>query len=79
MTREKRNKNIQRLKEVNNSDRRAMYSISAIIGDDEEIELDWLDLEEATGLELDEIEEVLSYMYDLEIIKILDFENSLIG
>jgi hypothetical protein len=50
-----------------------------MIDSDDEIELDWDDIEECTDMPLDEAEELLQYMYELDILLILDFEDGIIG
>jgi len=79
MTRLKRNSLISNLSE-NQDDKLVMYRISDLIGDDDEIILDYDDLSEVTCIDdYAEIEDYLQIMFALEILSIYDEENAIMG
>jgi hypothetical protein len=81
MTREQRNSLIDDNKsDLSNSEIRAAYALSAYIGDDEEIEFDFDEIEEVTSIHDPElIEEMLDVLYDLGILQVLSYEDSILG
>jgi len=82
MLREERNEEIYALRkasQVSYDDQQTMIAISGVLGDEDEMDIDWDDLKEATTLPLEQVEEVLQEMYDFSILEILDFEAGYYG
>ena len=81
MTREKRNSLIE-LDIPSYPDRVVAIAISAYLGDDSEVELDYDELREALPSAYQEealIDALLEDMYDLGILQLLDFDQGIIG
>ena len=80
MTREDRKDIIDNnLHNISHVERTNVYAINALIGDDDELDIDWDDLIEVTGLQPQEIEELLDVMYTLGILTILNYEDGVYG
>ena len=82
MTRTNRNSIISTLitnNEVSKTDSFSMLEISNIIGDDDEIEIDYDDIGEILGIEPDTIFSLLDDMHDLEILEVLLVEDGIMG
>jgi len=78
VTREQRNDQIENIRsELSNSERRAFLAISALVGDTTNVpyELDWDELSEATLLEYEDVESILDYMVDLDVLVNVDYAN----
>ena len=82
MTRTNRNSIISTLitnNEVSKTDSFSMLEISNIIGDDDEIEIDYDDIGEILGIGPDEIYFLLEEMYDLGILEVFLAEDGVMG
>jgi hypothetical protein len=53
--------------------------IIILMGDDHELDIDWDDLSETTGLDHEDISELLDIMFDLGILDVLDYEECIYG
>jgi hypothetical protein len=53
--------------------------IIILMGDDPELDIDWDDLSETTGLDPEDISELLDTMLDLDILDVLDYEEGIYG
>jgi len=79
MTRRQRNALIESNYPSYTQFRPIFIAISGYIGDSEEVDLDWSDLSEATGInDLYELEDYLDEMASVGIIEV-DYEQSIIG
>lgn len=79
MTRTERNELINK---TNDPEKAAMIRVSALLGDDEYIDIDWDELIEAIGWSeeaLPEVECLLQSMYDQDILNELDFCEGVLG
>ena len=57
-----------------------MYRISSLIDDDEEIDIDWEELQEVCDIvDIQKIEAILDLMYDLDILPELNYEDGCYG
>lgn len=82
MTRTNRNSIISKLLAsgiISKTDSFNMLEISSIIGDDDEIEIDYDDIGEILGIEPDAIFSLLDDMHDLEILEVLLAEDGIMG
>jgi len=81
MTQAKRNNLINKLgKDITREEKLVFLAISSLIGDKDEVDIDWDDLSEITGIfNYVLIEEMLDTMYDMEVISYLDYEEGVMG
>ena len=56
-----------------------MTQISGVLGDSEELDIDWDDLHTATGATYADIEETLNTMYELDLLEYLDYCDGCYG
>jgi len=57
-----------------------MYRISSLIDDDEDIDIDWEELQEVCDIvDIQKIEQILDLMYDLDILSELSYEGGYYG
>lgn len=55
-------------------------NISSVIGDSEYVDIDWDDLQEATGIsDIGLLETLIDTLYDLDILKVLNYQEGVMG
>lgn len=80
MTRRERNIKIEQNYTACTPERFIFIAISSLIGDSDEIDIDWDDLAEVTNIDdYSIIEEYLDEMYEVGLLDVLDYEENILG